>query len=103
MNYKPQVQRLVQSYEAAVAWGKGDHEESLQNAVKAAFPGLNDEGQAELYTRLVEAWEYYRSGFVPRRLWIGTVVNEFMSGRVANAVLGLKIRTNIPEKKNDSK
>lgn len=98
MKYKAQVQRLVQSYEAKVAWGGGDHEEALHDAVAAAFPGIGDDGQAELYTRIEEQWEGYRNGMVPRKLWIGVIVNDFMSGRVCEAVSGLKVCNNIPVK-----
>lgn len=98
MMYKPQVDRLVRSYENTVAWGNGDHEEALHEAIKTAFPGLNEEGQAELYTRIEEAWEEYRTKLAPRRLWIGSIVNKFMSGRVSDAVRGLKIKTNVPER-----
>lgn len=83
MMYKNQTAMLIRSYENAVAWGGADHEESLQEAVKAAFPQLPEEAQAELYTRIEEQWEGYRESLAPRKLWIGTVVNQFMSDRTA--------------------
>lgn len=98
MNYKSNTQRLIQSYENAVAWGNGDHEEALQDAVNTAFPGLNDEGKAELYARIADAWEGYRTGMVPRKLWIGQIVTDFMSGRIASTVGGLTVRNNLPTK-----
>jgi hypothetical protein len=98
MNFKSQTQRLIQSYEGKVAWGDGDHDEALQDAVKAAFPNLQEDGQAELYTQIAEAWEGYRDGMVPRRLWIGTLINRFMSNRSGSAAGELKIFTNIPKK-----
>lgn len=91
MNFQAQTQRLIQSYEGRVAWGGGDHEEALQDAVNAAFPGLQEDGQAELYTQIAEAWEGYRDGMVPRKLWIGQLVNSFMSARTSAAVSGLKV------------
>ena len=98
MNYQSNTKRLVQSYEASVAWGNADHGEALQEAVKAAFPGLDDEGQAELYTRIAEAWEEYRTALIPRKLWIGTIVSNFMSGRTSSAVGGLKVFDNTQPK-----
>ena len=99
MNYKSNTQRLIQSYEGTVAWGEGDHEEALQDAVNTAFPGLNDEGKAELYARIADAWEGYRNGMVPRKMWIGSIVNQFMSERVAKATAGLTVRSNVPKEK----
>jgi hypothetical protein len=100
MNYQSNTKRLVQSYESAVAWGNADHEEALQEAVKAAFPGLGDDGQAELYTRIAEAWEGYRTALIPRKLWIGTIVVNFMSGRTSSAVSGLKVFDNTKPQTN---
>jgi hypothetical protein len=91
MLYKTQTNMLIRSYENAVAWGNGDHEEALQNAVKGAFPNMPDEDQAELYTRIAEAWEGYRGSMAPRRLWIGTIINSFMGQRVARSSAGLKV------------
>ncbi|QEG09633.1 hypothetical protein CPT_Pagan_030 [Xanthomonas phage Pagan] len=91
MLYKNQTAMLIKSYENTVAWGESaDHEEALQNAVKAGFPNLPEEDQAELYTRIADAWEGYRGSLAPRKLWIGTIVNQFMSSRIArfNAALG---------------
>ena len=91
MLYKNQTALLIKSYENAIAWGGStDHEESLQNAVKAGFPNLPDEDQAELYTRIADEWEGYHGSLAPRKLWIGTIVNKFMASRVAwfNAALG---------------
>lgn len=97
MNYKQNTQRLIQSYENAVAFGGAEHEPSLQEAIKAAFPGLNDEGQAELYARIADSWEDNRSGFAPRKLWIGQIVSAFMSERVGTATSGLKVYDNVPK------
>lgn len=99
MNYKLQVQRLIQSYEGAVAWGNADEEEALIEAIKGAFPDLQEDGKAELFARLRDAWPNYKDGMVPRKLWIGQVVNEFMLGRIGKAAGELKVRTNVPEKK----
>lgn len=101
MLYKPQVQRLIQSYENKVAWGGQDHEASLQDAINTAFSGLNNEGKAELYARIADAWEGYRDGMVPRKLWIGQIVNEFMSGRAASASSELKVFTNVGGKTDE--
>jgi hypothetical protein len=98
MNYQKQTQRLIQSYEGAVAWGNGDHEEALQEAVRAAFPGIGEGGQAELYAQIAEAWEGYRTAMIPRKLWIGQIVVAFMSGRTSVAVGGLTVRNNVPPK-----
>ncbi len=83
MMYKNQTAMLIKSYENAVAWGGGDHEEALQEAVKAGFPNLPEDAQAELYTQIAEQWEGYRESLAPRKLWIGGVVNSFMSDRIA--------------------
>lgn len=91
MLYKNQTAMLIKSYENAVAWGDGDHEEALQNAVKAAFPNLPDEGQAELYTRIADEWEGYRESLAPRKLWIGGIVNKFFGERVAKTNSELKV------------
>ena len=98
MNYQNNTKRLIQSYESAVAWGNGDHEEALQEAVKAAFPGIGDDGQAELYAQIAEAWEGYRTALVPRKLWIGQIVTAFMSGRASAASCGLIVHNNLPKK-----
>lgn len=97
MNYKQNTQRLIQSYENAVAFGGAEHEPSLQEAIKAAFPGLPDEGQAELYARIADAWEGNRSGYAPRKLWIGQIVSDFMADRVSTATSGLKVHDNMPK------
>lgn len=97
MNYKQNTERLVRSYENAVAFGGAEHEPSLQDAIKAAFTGLSDEGQAELYARIADAWESYRSGFVPRKLWIGQIVSAFMADRMSTATSGLKVHDNMPK------
>ena len=98
MNYQQNTKRLVQSYENAVAWGNGDHEEALHEAVRTAFPGIGEDGQAELYTQIAEAWEGCRCQPVPRKLWIGQLVVRFMSSRTSAAVSGLTVRTNVPTK-----
>lgn len=85
------VELLVKSYHNAVAWGRGDHEEALQNAVNAAYPRWPEEQRAELYTRIAESWEEYRSGLVPRTLWIGQIVRKLEGERVQQAVRGLKV------------
>lgn len=102
MNYQNNTKRLIQSYEGAVAWGGADHEESLQEAVNVAFSGLNDEGRAELYARIAEAWEGYRDGMVPRKLWIGQIITNFMSGRIASATTGLTVRNNLKKEEPDA-
>ena len=98
MNYERNTKALIQSYEAAVAWGNADHEEALHEAVRVGFPGIGEDGQAELYARIADAWEGYRTALIPRKLWIGQIVVSFMSGRTCNAVSGLKVRTNVPPK-----
>ena len=98
MNYQQNTKRLVQSYESVAAWGNGDHEEALHEAVRTAFPGIGEDGQAELYTQIAEAWEGYRTALIPRKLWIGQIVVAFMSGRTSSAVSGLTVRNNMPKK-----
>lgn len=98
MNYQQNTKRLVQSYENAVAWGNGDHEEALHEAVRTAFPGIGEDGQAELYTQIAEAWEGYRTALVPRQMWIGQIVVSFMSNRTSNAVAGLTVSSNVSPK-----
>lgn len=95
MKYKTATEQLVRSYENSVAWGDGDHEDALHEAVRVAFPGIGDDGRAELYARIAEAWEGYRNGMVPRKMWIGSIVNQFMSERVAKATAGLTVRSNV--------
>lgn len=95
MKYKTATEQLIRSYENSVAWGDGDHEDALHEAVRVAFPGIGDDGRAELYTQIAEAWEGYRNGMVPRKLWIGSIVNQFMSARVASATSGLTVRNNV--------
>ena len=95
MNYERNTQALIHSYEAAVAWGNADHEEALHEAVRVGFPGIGEEGQAELYARIADAWEGYRTALVPRKLWIGQIVVSFMAGRTSSAVSGLKVQTNV--------
>lgn len=97
MNYKGNVQRLIQSYESQVAWGDADHEDALHNAINVAFESLPDEGKAELYAQIADAWENYRDGYVPRRLWIGTIVTNFMSARTSDAAAGLTVIDNLPK------
>lgn len=99
MKYKTATEQLIRSYENSVAWGEGDHEESLQEAVHVAFPGIGDDGRAELYARIADAWEGYRNGMVPRKMWIGSIVNQFMSERVAKATAGLTVRSNVQKEK----
>lgn len=94
MKYKTATEQLIRSYENSVAWGEGDHEDALHEAVRVAFPGIGDDGRAELYARIADAWEGYRSGMVPRKLWIGQIVNQFMSERVAKTTSGLTVRNN---------
>lgn len=101
MKYKTATEQLIRSYENTVAWGDGDHEEALHDAVRVAFPGIGDDGRAELYTQIADAWEGYRDGMVPRKLWIGSIVNQFMSTRVASAASGLTVRSNVPKEKAD--
>lgn len=96
MNYKQNTKRLIQSYEGAVAFGGAEHEPSLQEAIKAAFPMLADEAQAELYARIADAWEDNRTGFAPRTMWIGQIVSDFMSQRVGEATSGLVVHDNMP-------
>lgn len=99
MKYTTATEQLVRSYENAVAWGDGDHEEALHEAVRVAFPGIGDDGRAELYARIADAWEGYRNGMVPRKMWIGSIVNQFMSERVAKATAGLTVRSNATKEK----
>lgn len=94
MLYKNQTAMLIKSYENAVAWGNGDHEEALQEAVKSAFPNLPEDAQAELYTRIEEQWESYRESLAPRKLWIGNIVNQFFGSRVSESISGLKVNGN---------
>ncbi|AMM44652.1 hypothetical protein [Xanthomonas phage f20-Xaj] len=92
MLYKHQTAMLIKSYENAVAWGgRVDREEALQEAVKAAFPSLPEDAQAELYTQIEEQWESYRESLAPRKLWIGQIVNSFFSDRVSKAQAGFKV------------
>jgi hypothetical protein len=99
MNYQKQTQRLIQSYENAVAWWcDADHGEALHEAVRTAFPGIGEDGQAELYTQIAEAWEGYRTAMIPRKLWIGQIVVSFMSNRTSVAVGGLTVSNNVPTK-----
>lgn len=98
MNYQNNTKALVQSYENAVAWGNADHGEALHEAVRAAFPGIGEDGQAELYTQIADAWEGYRTALIPRKLWIGQIVVTFMSNRTSQAVAGLTVRNNVPSK-----
>jgi hypothetical protein len=98
MNYQQSTKRLVQSYENAVAWGNGDHEEALHESVRTAFPGIGEDGQAELYTQIAEAWEGYRTALIPRKMWIGQIVVSFMSNRTSAAVGGLTVSNNVPPK-----
>ena len=99
MKYKTATEQLVRSYENSVAWGDGDHEDALHEAVRVAFPGIGDDGRAELYARIADAWEGYRNGMVPRKMWIGSIVNQLMSERVAKASAGLTVRSNVPKEK----
>lgn len=101
MKYKTATEQLVRSYENSVAWGDGDHEDALHEAVRVAFPGIGDDGRAELYARIAEAWEGYRNGMVPRKMWIGSIVNQFMSARVAKATTGLTVRSNVTKEQDD--
>lgn len=95
MLYKQQTQRLIQSYEGKVAWGSGDHEEALHEAIATAFAGVNEEGQAELYARIADAWDSHRDGMCPRKLWIGQIVNEFMSQRAGESAGSLVVHRNL--------
>lgn len=97
MKYKTATEQLVRSYENSVAWGEEDHEGALHEAVRVAFPGIGADGLAELYARIADAWEGYRNGMVPRKMWIGSIVNQFMSERVAKAASGLTVRSNVPK------
>lgn len=101
MKYKTATEQLVRSYENSVAWGDGDHEDALHEAVRVAFPGIGDDGRAELYARIADAWEGYRNGTVPRKMWIGSIVNQFMSERVAKATAGLTVHNNVKKEKAD--
>ena len=101
MKYKTATEQLVRSYENSVAWGDGDHEDALHEAVRVAFPGIGDGGRAELYARIADEWEGYRNGMVPRKMWIGIHVNQFMSERVAKATSGLTVRNNVTKEKAD--
>lgn len=91
MLYKTQTALLIKSYENSVAWGNADHEESLHNAINGAFPHLPDEAKAELFVQIEEQWESYRESLAPRKLWIGNIVNNFMSARIAKTNTGLKV------------
>lgn len=99
MKYKTATDQLVRSYEGSIAWGEGDHEEALHEAVRVAFPGIGEEGQAELYARIEEAWEEYRGAMVPRSLWVGSIVNQFMADRVAQTTSGLTVRSNVQKER----
>lgn len=100
MMYKHKTALLIKSYENKVAWGGRDHEESLIAAVDAAFPELPDEARAELYTRIEEQWEGYRTSLAPHKLWIGGIVNKFMAERTAKCVMDIKAQAAQPQVKS---
>lgn len=94
MKYQSATERLIRSYEGAVAWGENtDRQAAMQEAVKAAFPGIPEDHQAELYTRIEEKWEEYKDGFVPRKVWIGQVVRDYMSEVAAKAFADVTVST----------
>ena len=74
---KKQAQKMLTSYNNAVAWGKAvDQDEALQNAIDFVFPFRSEEQRADLYARVMEKWPEYPAG-TARALYVSSVMQQW--------------------------
>ena len=76
MRYKQTAEKLLQSYNSKVAWGKADSDEALIEAIDFVFSYRSEEERADLFTMLKEHWAEYRAG-IPRKLYVASVIGKW--------------------------
>lgn len=76
MRNKNTAERILLSYNNRVAWGKGDADEALIDAINHVYPFRTEEQKADLFSQIMEHWAEYR-GAVPRKLYLSTVLTRW--------------------------
>lgn len=103
-NHATKIDCLIRSYESQVAWGGVDQDEALHVAINTAFSGSNDEVKAELFARIREGFDTYAGALVPRKVWVSSIVNQYMSSLRADTINAIEAKKAAAEKaKNEPK